>query len=214
MKPEKILFVFSLTLRATIVLAIISATLNMQWTVLFVSSLALILTFLPALFERNYKIFLPAEFEIIIVAFIYTAIFLGEVHSYYTKFFWWDIVLHAISSMVFGFIGFLILYVLYDKKKIAASPLTIAVFSFTFAVAIGALWEIFEFVMDSTIGLNMQKSGLVDTMWDLIVDSIGALVTSVLGSLYIKGGKSRIFEGMVNKFIHENPKLFGDKFKN
>ena len=37
-----------------------------------------------------------------------------------------------------------------------------------FAITIGALWEVFEFGMDQLFGLNMQKSGLLDTMGDLI----------------------------------------------
>lgn len=61
-----------------------------------------------------------------------------------------------------------------------------------FALGVGALWEIFEFTMDSLFGMNMQKpmlgdpSGLTDTMWDLIVDATGALVISVLGWRYLK----------------------------
>jgi hypothetical protein len=44
-----------------------------------------------------------------------------------------------------------------------------------FAVAVGAVWEIFDFSMDEPFGTDMQKamfgdpSGLTDTMWDLIV---------------------------------------------
>ena len=44
---------------------------------------------------------------------------------------------------------------------------------------IGVIWEIFEFSLDYVIGLNMQKSGLVDTMGDLIVNSIGSLFVAI-----------------------------------
>ncbi len=46
--------------------------------------------------------------------------------------------------------------------------------AFSFAVSIGTLWEVFEFGMDILFGLSMQKSGVIDTMDDLIVDAIGA----------------------------------------
>ena len=67
------------------------------------------------------------------------------------------------------------------------SPVFIAVFAFCFALALGAVWEIYEFTMDSVFGTNMQKymldngtaligqAALQDTMKDIIVDAIGAL---------------------------------------
>jgi len=204
----RIILVLSYTLRATLLLAIISAIMNQNWTVLFVSSLTLVLTFLPAIIKRNIKISLPAEFEIAIVVFIYTALFLGEVHDYYTLFWWWDVILHAGSGLALGFIGFLILFILYDEKKLQAKPITIALFSFCFALAMGALWEIFEFFMDMGLGLNMQKSGIADTMWDLIVDAIGALITSFIGYLYLRKTGFRVFEKLLKRFEKANPQFF------
>ena len=65
--------------------------------------------------------------------------------------------------------------------------------------------------MDQIFGLNMQKSGLIDTMWDLIVDSIGALLTSLVGYFYIRGKKLPLFTRFLQKFSKENPKYFNDK---
>ncbi|MCG2718729.1 MAG: hypothetical protein L6408_07850 [Nanoarchaeota archaeon] len=205
---ERIHWIVSYAIKITIVLAIIGAILSQQWLTLFISCVVLASTFLPAIIERNYKIDLPIEFELAIVLFIYSTLFLGEVHGYYTKFWWWDTVLHGSSSMALGFIGFIIIYSLYRWNKIKAKPYLIAIFSFSFAVAIGTVWEIFEFGMDSLFGMTMQKSGLVDTMWDLIIDSGGALITSTLGYLYIKGNKFRLFERLLRRFIEKNPHLF------
>ena len=87
-------------------------------------------------------------------------------------------------------------------------PAFVALFSFTFAIAIGSLWAIFEYSMDSLLGLNMQKSGLVDTMWDLIVDAVGAFVISVLGYFYMKRGFEYFVEKCIAKFVEGNPRLF------
>ena len=73
---------------------------------------------------------------------------------------------------------------------------------------LGTLWEIFEFSMDAAWGINMQKSGLVDTMWDLIVDGIGALFASIVGFVYLKGGKTHLFEKLLMSFVKKNPKFF------
>jgi hypothetical protein len=91
------------------------------------------------------------------------------------------------------------------------NPAFVALFSFAFAMAIGGLWEIFEFSMDNFLGLNMQKTGLVDTMWDLIVDALGALFISVSGFLYmIRRNKYSLTFSTIKKFIKKN-KLFFKK---
>lgn len=195
---ERIIYYF---IRITILIAIISSIINQNWVILFISVLSLFFTFLPVIIERNYKIDLPTEFEIIIVLFIYAGLFLGEVHKYYTKFWWWDVILHTTSGILFGFLGFLILFILYHTNKIKAKPFTIAIFSFSFALAIGTIWEIFEFSMDYFFGLNMQKSGLADTMGDLIVNSLGALFTSIIGFIYLKGRKTYLFDKLLKRFI-------------
>ena len=84
-------------------------------------------------------------------------------------------------------------------------------FTFVFALGLGALWEICEFAMDSIFGLNMQKSGLVDTMWDLIVDTVGALVIALLGFAYLSRARNVSFlERWVTRFIQANPRFFKD----
>jgi len=212
-RAEKVELAVSFFIRISILVALVGAIISFNWTIVFVSALTLLLVFLPSIIERNFKFHLPAEFEILVVTFIYASLVLGEVYGYYTRFWWWDLVLHMGSGVALGFIGFLTLYLLYDEKKIKAKPITIAIFSFSFALAIGAIWEMFEFSMDSLFGFAMQKGGLVDTMWDLIVDAGGALFASTLGFIYIKTGEMRLFGGMVRKFIEENPKFFGKRLK-
>ena len=40
--------------------------------------------------------------------------------------------------------------------------------------------------LDQFFGMNMQKSGLGDTMWDLMVDCLGALTGSLAGFFYLE----------------------------
>lgn len=65
-------------------------------------------------------------------------------------------------------------------------------------MAVGVVWEIFEFAVDEFWGYNMQKArnleevygyfdtglGLIDTMKDFIVNTIGALIVSIIGYYY------------------------------
>lgn len=176
----------SLVIKLSLVVAAVVAIIDNDWTTLFVSLATLLVTLLPWYVSTGYAIRLPVGFEFIIVAFVYATLFLGEVHGFYTRFWWWDAVLHTGAGMAFGFIGFLILYHFYRRGRFEAPPYLIAAFSFCVSMAIGALWEIFEFAMDQFFGLNMQKSGLMDTMGDLIVNMIGALVASLSGFFYLQ----------------------------
>lgn len=155
----------------------------------FVSLFALALTFLPGLLANRVHLHLPPSFLAAIAAFVLATIYLGEMHSFYERFWWWDMVLHGGSAMGFGILGFLLVFMLFDGDRYAAPPWALGVLSFCVAVTVGALWEIFEFAMDQAFGMNMQKSGLMDTMGDLIVDTIGAAISGLAGAAYMRGRK-------------------------
>lgn len=177
----------------------------------FETLLIMAITFLPGLLGRQYHLRIPRDFGTLALVFIYLSLFLGEVQGYYVRFWWWDLVLHAGSGFLSGITGFLLVFALNQNKRINMhlTPGFIALFAFMFALGIGALWEIFEFCMDSLLGMNMQKSGLVDTMWDLIVNCIGALLISMLGYGYLKTNEVDSFlERMIQRFIANNPRLF------
>jgi signal transduction histidine kinase len=211
-KVQKMYFYFTWFIRLTLIIALIFEFLEQRWTLFFVTFLALVVSFVPAMFERRYKIFIPLEAHLFMVLFIYAGIYLGEVQKFYDKYWWWDSILHTSSGFALGIIGFLIMYVLFKCRKISASAGIIAILSFCFALSIGTIWEIFEFIMDNLFNLNMQKThigrGVTDTMYDLILDSIGALASSIAGYFYLKKGDSRIYNYFLTHFEKNNPKLF------
>ncbi len=171
----------------------------------------LFITFLPVVLGNRFQVKIPHEFESLAVVFVYLSLFLGEVQGFYVRYWWWDLVLHAGSGFLLGILGFLLVYVLNEKAdvEIHLNAKFIAFFAFMFALGVGALWEIFEFAMDQLFGLNMQKSGLVDTMWDMIVNTVGAFIISMLGWGFL-GSKSRdsFLEQWIDSFIEKNPRLF------
>ncbi|MBT3404952.1 hypothetical protein HN832_01020 [archaeon] len=205
---KKLYKLISLILLTTLFYAIIFATIRSQWTILFVAGLTFLLTLLPWIAKKTYKIKTPTEIELLITLFIYATLFLGEIHDFYNIFWWWDLLLHAGSAIIFGFIGFIVIYYLASRQGIKARSWTLAIFSFSFAIAIGAIWEIFEFTMDQVFGFNMQKSGLIDTMGDLIIDTIGAVISSSIAYIYLKTKKTLIFNGIIKDIQKENPTLF------
>lgn len=187
-----------------------------QWLNAFLifSIIAVILG--PRLMGDLLPVRVPVEFQAVALVFAYVALFLGELRSYYERIWWWDIALHASSGLLLGILGFLLVYVLNENRRIDLHmrPRFVALFAFLFALSVGTLWEIFEFAMDNLVGTNMQKpmfgdpSGLTDTMWDLIVDALGALTISIIGWGYTRRGERSFIQRWIEKFIVRNPHLF------
>jgi len=190
-----------------LVIATVFALFTQHWSNVFVSITALLFTVMPAIFSERFKIKLPLTFLAAISIFVFSALFLGEVFDFYERFWWWDVGLHGISAIGFGIVGFLFVFYLFQGDLYAAPPWALSMIAFCFALAVGALWEIFEFLMDQGFGLTMQKSGLIDTMWDLIVDAIGAFTGATAGFLWLKG-RQRGLSALIEEFVQQNRSRF------
>lgn len=185
-------------------LAFLFAGYELNYPAMFISVLTGTLTLLPYTLQERYKFYIPQPFVNAIVFFVYATLFLGEVGDFYERFWWWDVVLHTGSALGFSLIAFVILALWVGPKKMGDNPFMMSAFAFCAAVAIGAVWEIFEFAMDQLFSLTMQKSGLVDTMWDLIVDALGALVASWAGYFYITHQTNFSITKLIDEAIRKN----------
>ena len=110
----------------------------------------------------------------------------GLVFGWYSKFKFYDVVLHIYGTMLIALLGFMFVYTLYYTGKIKLSLRMIAVFTFLFAMAVGGLWEIAEFSTDRVLGTNAQMDSLADTMGDLIFDGVGGILVAFLGMWYVR----------------------------
>ncbi|WP_087207960.1 hypothetical protein [Yoonia vestfoldensis] len=190
-----------------LVLAALWAAWEGWWPLAAMSTLAAILSMAPILLASRYNIALPLPFLVATVVFIIASLIFGEVFDIYYRIWWWDMALHASSAVALGMIGFLFIYMLFEGDRFAAPPVAIAFLSFTFALSIGALWEIFEYAMDQSFGTNMQKSAN-DTMIDLITDAIGAAVGALAGFAYLKGRSAGLLGRLIRDFITLNRHLY------
>lgn len=171
-----------------------------------ITVITLVLTLVPSAIERLYHVRFPHAIVLSIVVFIYATLFLGEIFDFYESFWWWDVLLHFGSAIGLSLVAFLVLYFLYKSSVVKSPPSVAALFAFSFGIAMAALWEIFEFGMDEIFGLNMQKSGLDDTMWDLIVSVIGAGLVAVWAYVYLRFGSKNIVSHAINEFRILNKK--------
>ena len=207
---DRIQFVLSYLVSFVLFLAFLNSLYLQNWYFVFLSLLALFITYIPAILRKSFKIILPLELDFLLALFVLSTLYLGDIQSFYTYFWWWDIFLHGLSGVLTGFFGFLLVFVLNSEvhKKISLSPFFVALFSFTFAQAIGVVWEIFEFFLDYFFQTGMQD-GLLDTMSDLIVNALGALIVSVFGAFYNAKVPHSVFDRFVIYLIKKYPGLFG-----
>lgn len=171
---------------------------------------------LPGILKKRINLEIPSTMLLLYAIFLYCAIFLGEVRSFYYNVPHWDTILHTFSGAMLGALGFSFITLLNrtDKVPVNLSPAFVAVFALCFALALGVVWEIYEFAADCLMGTNMQKFGteagelflgqaaLMDTMKDLIVDTLGAVAISVVGYLSLKYKKGWIEKLLLHRHRH------------
>ncbi|GHA92648.1 hypothetical protein GCM10007159_12790 [Modicisalibacter luteus] len=194
------------------------ALFHQHWYLAVLSLLVVLITFFPVLFERQFHIRTPPPLQLLILGFVIASLFLGEGRGFYSRFWWWDIVLHTIAGGLFSAVGFLLAYGTNGIVRIRESTMVpgfVALFAIMFSLGMSVIWEIFEFGMDRLFDTNMQRamlndpSGLTDTMWDLIMNALGALMVSVLGWRCVKYAKQGVFlKDWIDTFIERNPRLF------
>ena len=253
-RDKKIVMVVYFVLRALVLLAMVHQLLVGHYDNVFLCLLTLVLFLLPSFLERKLKIELPNALEIVILCFIFAGAILGEISEFYILVPHWDTWLHTINGFLFAAVGFAIVNIFNEDKRIAMqlSPLSVALVAFCFSMTIGVLWEFFEWGADLLLGLDMQKDmilteissvmlhpegkndpvamegirdvilvledgrqislglggyldiGLIDTVKDLLVNLIGAVVFSFLGYFYVRSkGEGKIAKMFIPQ-VEEN----------
>ncbi len=229
-------------LRFLVILTAIFQFLQGNWDNVFGCVLVLVLFTVPTFIEKKLKIDLPNTLEAVIYMFIFSAQILGEMQNFYGLIPFWDTLLHTLNGFIFAGVGFSLVDILNrsDKTKMFLSPMYVVVVAVSFSITIGTVWEFFEYGMDQTQMLDMQKDdllpeiksvylnkdgeniavhiddiesttikygdgseeviiggyldvGLKDTMKDMIVNAIGALVFAFFGFFYIKDNEKYEF---------------------
>lgn len=232
---QPVVFVLYFVLRALVLVTLVRSAFLGYYEHMMLCVLTLVLLLVPSLIEHTLDIELPDLLESIILLFIFAAEILGEIDAFYIRIPFWDTILHTTWGFLCAGIGFALFDILNrsDSSKIKLTPLYMAVSAAAFSMCIGACWEIFEYLADSFIGVDMQKDTLVqtintvwldptnsnvtipvrdivstqitlasgeviqipggyldigihDSMADLIVNLIGALVFAVIGFAYVK----------------------------
>jgi hypothetical protein len=145
---------------------------------------------------------LPRVYDLaLIVALAFTQG--GEALNLYDALPWYDRVVHVLVPMLSSQVFYLCLArieVMPDPRQETLprheAGMFVAVFSL--GLAVGALWEIFEWSSDGLFGSNLSE-GNTDTVGDLIADAAGSLAGGALMVLWAKRGW-----GSVRRIAGEN----------
>ncbi len=140
-----------------------------------------ILSLLPIMVGQLYKVKFHwlLQFMIALMISIHMFGFLGA----YLWIPFYDDIAHILGSVMLTFIGFSIVYSLNYCRKIKISLPMMGVFSFLWTMAIGAVWEIIEFIWDNISVLSYEygfsQNSLFDTMSDLSLDAAAGILIAL-----------------------------------
>lgn len=156
-------------------------------------------TLFPYLIQRIGKVRIPNMLESLYMIFIFLAYFLGSIMKFYGKISFYDLLVHFISGILSSMVAYY-LYKVYNRK--GGNLFTVIFFVLGMTALIAVSWEIFEFVCDKIFKKNAQhviESGVDDTMTDMIVALVGAILYNLLYILYTVKKKGVLMK----KYIEE-----------
>lgn len=171
-KEERGVFVLYLAVRIIVVAVLARSLFTGRFDYALLCGLTIVLLLVPDFLERKLSIEIPGVLEGIIVLFIFAAEILGEIGAFYVIVPFWDTMLHTLWGFLAAGIGFAMVDILNrsESSRLNLTPLYMATAAFCFSMTVGAVWELFEFAMDSFFGFDMQKDTLVNQVSTVFLD--------------------------------------------
>ncbi len=172
------------------------------WHLLFANTLLLILMFIPFFIRKSYQVHIPKIFEFFFLIFVLATFFLGNIRG---------IVIQIFFGIAMGFIGFTVMLLLFSQSKSKANYLLIIIFAFSLSLSLGLIAEMIKYYLKLYLDFGNINGDYSYTMLNLTLVGAGALISSIIGYIYMKGYKVQIMKEMVDEFKHKNPNFFIQK---
>ena len=193
----------------TVALALVAAARG-SGLVAFCALSAMVLALLPRGFTLISGVRMPSGLATGVLAYSLAALVAGEMGGLYATTAWWDVALHLVAAAALAVLGMALALL----PTAGASPRTaiwlLATLAFAFAMMVGAMWELLEFAIDTFFGTNAQRSGLPDTMGDIIANLVGATYGAVAAHAFLTRGRRWPLSGLLAQFCALNPVFYGD----
>ncbi|WP_440764814.1 hypothetical protein [Natronorubrum sp. DTA7] len=162
--------------------------------------IALLITFAPALLEKNYDLPLDPWLGL----WITLAVFLHTMGSagLYARIGWWDHITHAMSASLVAGIGYTTVRAVDLHSDEIHIPHRFAfVFILIVVMSFGVIWELFEFGLDiaadaTGITMPLAQHGLDDTVRDMMFNTLGAILVATFGQVHLSGVAETVRESL------------------
>lgn len=178
-------------LQLAVAAILVAGLLTRNLSVAVNATLALALTFAPAVLRRDYRIELDAGLTlwITLALFLHSLGMLG----FYTDVWWYDHVTHTLSATIVAAGGYVLARAADEASDdIYLPPRFLFVFVLLFTLGLGVLWEVLEFgarLGARSLGLDpvLVQYGLDDSLLDLLFDTLGAVLVALFGTGTVSG---------------------------
>ena len=190
-----------LMLRVLVIGVLIREFFNHNYFNAFLCIISLFLFTIPSLVSQRFKIGLPDTLEIIVYCFIFAAEILGEIDEFYTRFPYWDTLLHTLNGFLCAAIGFSLVDILNrHTKAVKLTPAYLSLAAFCFSMTVGVCWEFFECTVDRIFRLDMQKDTIVTCISSVELNADHKNVPVILDGISsteinLENGETYVIEG-------------------
>ena len=240
-KKSKLTLIVYAVIRLIVVGVLVRSAFNGQIESVYTCLLTLVLLLLPSILERKLGVRLPAGLEITVVVFIFAAEILGEIACFYVTVPFWDVlnrhkkVSFELSPLFLALVAFCFsmtigaLWEIFEfsvdnlfhkdmQKDTVIQQITSVALDPTnrnIPITISNIQDVV--VNGESLGLGGYLDiGLNDTMKDLLVNFIGAVVFSVIGFFYVRkrgegGGFAANFIPVVEEEPSEDPQTSAEE---
>ena len=192
--------IISYILKAVMIILFFIAIWRDDWTWIFGCLIAIIITMIPSILKRNYKVTLPWVLDFMITATLFVHV-AGGILNFYHSIPLYDKFAHFISSVLIAFLAFVVIYILDEHwEGLHMDKYAMAFFVVMTTMAMGVIWEFNEWTTDLIFGTNEQW-GLQDTMTDLLIDTTGGIIIAIVGVNMIKKGGLQIMTKDLGKWF-------------
>ena len=189
-------------LRALIITLIIVELGSNRDIILLLYILVFLFTFIPSIVERVLKFKFPFGFEFLYDLFLLSAALFEKLLS--------GIFVSIVHGLFFGFIGFLIMYILYYNSSLKSTHYLFAFISFSISVSLGVIWQILIFPFLHAVETRVSIIDIGYGFEGSLIITICAAIVSIIGFFYMKYGEGKIENRLLSLFRHRNPELFTD----
>ncbi len=192
-RAVRVLFLLLFLIISGICIAVLLSDRSDRWVYFNQGMTTAIALIAPFLFEIGKRLHVPPVTKTVMMLFIFIGMFLGSVNEWYYRFWWWDAMLHFFSAPAIGIAAYSIVQAARNRapENRGLSHGVSLLLSFCFIMTIGTIWEIVEYTLDSVLGMNMQRNldggGLLDTMTDILLNTLGSIVFTLIAHYGLKG---------------------------